>query len=139
MTNPLKPIFPILDLLGREVKILPATGGAVEDLQYPDQEEIEDIYMPVPSEKVVRFADVEGIQIALGIDTMEVRNRIPAGLIIMSNGVATVAYILQEEEMVADPIVLQNQIFMRSMHMTLSQLLTNSIYYLPRYRMPILP
>lgn len=52
-----------------------------------------DIYMPVQSEKVVRFADEEGIQIALGIDTMEPQNRIPAGLIKMSNGVAAVAYI----------------------------------------------
>jgi DNA helicase HerA-like ATPase len=52
-----------------------------------------DIYMPVSSEKVVRFANEEGIQIALGIDTMEPQNRIPAGLIKMSNGVAAVAYI----------------------------------------------
>ncbi|MEW6420083.1 MAG: hypothetical protein AB1480_18545 [Nitrospirota bacterium] len=52
-----------------------------------------DIYMPVSSEKVVNFADEEGIQSALGIDTMERQNRIPAGLIKMSNGVAAVAYI----------------------------------------------
>lgn len=52
-----------------------------------------DIYMPVASEKVVRFANEEGIQVALGIDTMESKNRIPAGLIKMSNGVAAVAYI----------------------------------------------
>jgi hypothetical protein len=52
-----------------------------------------DIYMPVSSEKVVRFADEEGIQIALGIDAMEPQNRIPAGLIRMSNGTCAVAYI----------------------------------------------
>jgi hypothetical protein len=52
-----------------------------------------DIYMPVQSEKVVRFADERGIQVALGIDTMESKDRIPAGLIKMSNGVAAVAYI----------------------------------------------
>jgi DNA helicase HerA-like ATPase len=52
-----------------------------------------DIYMPVSSEKIVRFAEEEGIQIALGIDTMEEKNRIPAGLIRMSNGEAAVAYI----------------------------------------------
>jgi len=52
-----------------------------------------DIYMPVASDKVVRFADEEGIQIALGIDAMEPQNRIPAGLIKMSNGVAAIAYI----------------------------------------------
>jgi len=52
-----------------------------------------DIYMPVSSEKIVRFADEEGIQIALGIDAMEPQNRIPAGLIRMSNGTCAVAYI----------------------------------------------
>jgi hypothetical protein len=52
-----------------------------------------DIYMPVASEKIVRFADEKGIQIALGIDTMSEEDRIPAGLIKMSNGVAAVAYI----------------------------------------------
>lgn len=51
------------------------------------------IYMPVPSDKVVSFADEAGIQIALGIDTMEQKDRIPAGVIMMSNGVAAVAYI----------------------------------------------
>ncbi|MBT9148247.1 MAG: hypothetical protein DDT32_02018 [Syntrophomonadaceae bacterium] len=52
-----------------------------------------DIYMPVFSEKVVSFADEAGIQVALGIDTMGAQDRIPAGLIKMSNGVAAVAYI----------------------------------------------
>lgn len=52
-----------------------------------------DIYMPVSSEKVVRFANEEGIQVALGIDAMDEKNRIPAGLIKMSNGTSAVAYI----------------------------------------------
>ena len=52
-----------------------------------------DIYMPVSSENIVKFADEEGIQTALGIDTMEPQNRIPAGLIRMSNGACAVAYI----------------------------------------------
>lgn len=52
-----------------------------------------DIYMPVSSDKIVRFADERGIQTALGIDTMEPQNRIPAGLIKMSNGACAVAYI----------------------------------------------
>ncbi|GFP42537.1 uncharacterized protein HKBW3C_01661 [Candidatus Hakubella thermalkaliphila] len=52
-----------------------------------------DIYMPVSSEKVVDFADEDGVQVALGIDAMEPRDRVPAGLIEMSNGVAAVAYI----------------------------------------------
>lgn len=52
-----------------------------------------DIYMPVTSEKVVSFADEDGIQVALGMDAMEPRNRIPAGLIKLSNGVGAVAFI----------------------------------------------
>jgi len=51
------------------------------------------IYMPVSSDKIVKFADEKGIQIALGIDAMEPKNRIPAGLIKMSNGTTSVAYI----------------------------------------------
>ncbi|MEW6102364.1 MAG: ATP-binding protein [bacterium] len=52
-----------------------------------------DIYMPVSSEKIVRFADEEGIQVALGIDTMKPKDRIPAGLIKMSNGASAIAYV----------------------------------------------
>jgi len=52
-----------------------------------------DIYMPVLSEKIVRFADEKAIQTAIGIDIMEPQNRIPAGLIKMSNGTCAVAYI----------------------------------------------
>ena len=52
-----------------------------------------EIYMPVCSEKLVAFADEGGIQVALGIDKMDEPNRIPAGLIKMSNGVAAVAYV----------------------------------------------
>jgi DNA helicase HerA-like ATPase len=52
-----------------------------------------DIYMPISSESVVSFADETGIQMALGIDTIDVKDRIPAGLIKMSNGPAAVAYI----------------------------------------------
>lgn len=56
----------------------------------------EDIYMPVPSEHLVRFAEPEGILQALGIDSL-VRDRkqdaIPAGLVKMSNGSEAVAYL----------------------------------------------
>lgn len=52
-----------------------------------------EIYMPVGNEQPVRFASPEGIERALGIDAMEKANRIPAGLISMSNGASTVAYI----------------------------------------------
>jgi len=52
-----------------------------------------DIYMPVLSERMVRFADGNGIEEALGIDQMAQRDRIPAGLIKMSNGAAAIAYL----------------------------------------------
>jgi len=55
-----------------------------------------DIYMPVPSEQIVRFASVEDIQEALGTDIL-IRDRkndaVPAGLVKMSNGAAAVAYL----------------------------------------------
>src|SRR6266496_67057 len=55
-----------------------------------------EIYMPVQSDRPVLFASPEGISEALGIDTMAEKNRIPAGLIKMSNGASTVAYLDQE-------------------------------------------
>jgi DNA helicase HerA-like ATPase len=51
------------------------------------------VYMPVPNERLVNFADAKGIEEALGIDQMEIKNRIPAGLISMSNGASAVAHI----------------------------------------------
>ena len=38
MANPLSAIIPVLDVLGKNIDILPATGIAVEDLQYPDKD-----------------------------------------------------------------------------------------------------
>lgn len=52
-----------------------------------------DVYMPVGNERDVAFADEAGIEEALGIDQMPGADRVPAGLIKMSNGVAAVAYI----------------------------------------------
>jgi len=57
MPNPLSSITPLLEVLGREIKILPATGGAVEELQHPDQEEIEDIVINKDIEDVTSFAE----------------------------------------------------------------------------------
>lgn len=56
----------------------------------------EDIYMPVPSEKIVHFANPDEIQKALGTEALinERKNdAVPAGLIKMSNGASTVAYL----------------------------------------------
>jgi len=58
MPNPLGSIIPILDLLGKELKILPATGGAVEDLQHPDQDEIEDALINKDTAEITAFAEV---------------------------------------------------------------------------------
>lgn len=52
-----------------------------------------DIYMPVQSESPVTFADEAGIHAALGIDKMPKEERIPAGLITMSNGTRARVYI----------------------------------------------
>lgn len=51
------------------------------------------IYMPVPNEQPIRFADDAGIHRALGIDEMPPERRVPAGLIQMSNGTQAVAYL----------------------------------------------
>jgi DNA helicase HerA-like ATPase len=51
------------------------------------------IYMPIENEKNIRFAEESGIHAALGIDTMSKDNRIPAGLIKMTNGVEAVVYL----------------------------------------------
>lgn len=52
-----------------------------------------DIYMPVMNDRPVRFADELGIHVALGIDQVPERYRIPAGLIEMSNGTRAVVYV----------------------------------------------
>jgi len=52
-----------------------------------------DIYMPVPCDRPVRFADEGGIHVALGIDRIPERYRVPAGLIRMSNGTQAVVYL----------------------------------------------
>ena len=52
-----------------------------------------DIYMPVTCDRPVRFADEEGIHVALGIDEIPERYRVPAGLIRMSNGTQAVVYL----------------------------------------------
>jgi hypothetical protein len=52
-----------------------------------------DIYMPVPCDRSVYFADEKAIHIALGVDTVPDVYRIPAGLIRMSNGEQAVVYL----------------------------------------------
>lgn len=55
-----------------------------------------DIYMPVPSERLVFFAQPDDVQQALGTDALlkeRKQDAIPAGLIKMSNGASAVAYL----------------------------------------------
>jgi hypothetical protein len=55
-----------------------------------------DIYMPVPSERLVYFAEPDDIQQAMGTDVLieeRKQDAIPAGLIKMSNSAAAVAYL----------------------------------------------
>lgn len=53
----------------------------------------QDVYMPVPSDKIVRFAQPKEVQQALGMDGVAKENLIPAGLIKMTNGVSTPIYL----------------------------------------------
>ena len=55
-----------------------------------------DIYMPVPSERLIYFAEAQDIQQALATDILlqeRPSDAIPAGLIKLSNGAAAVAYL----------------------------------------------
>lgn len=59
-----------------------------------------EIYMPIQTESLVRFADEDGIHRGLGIEIMKEKEdedgrpvRVPAGLIQMSNGVTAVAHV----------------------------------------------
>lgn len=57
MPNPIACLTPALDLLGNNLNILPATGSAVEDLQHPDADEIEDILINREVGEVTAFAE----------------------------------------------------------------------------------
>lgn len=57
MANPLAYLSPALDLLGNNLNILPATGCAVEDLQHPDADEIEDTLINRDVGEVTAFAE----------------------------------------------------------------------------------
>ena len=59
MPNPLSSIIPVLDVLGKNINILPATGVAVEDLQHPDKDEIDDILIHRDmDQEITAFAEI---------------------------------------------------------------------------------
>ena len=72
-----------------KVNVMMNDGGGKKE----DDTQKDGIYMPVENEKNVYFSEEEGVHLALGIDTMEEKNRIPAGLIKMSNEVEAVVYL----------------------------------------------
>jgi uncharacterized protein len=76
----------------------PRQGANVCDVSVMSNDD--EIYMPVQTESLVRFADEEGIHAGLGIEGMKAKEeelgrpiRVPAGLIQMSNGTAAVAHL----------------------------------------------
>jgi hypothetical protein len=47
----------VLDLLAKEIDVLPASGGAMEDLERPDVEEIEDLLVNSDTKEVTEFLE----------------------------------------------------------------------------------
>ncbi len=81
-----------------EIPQTPRQGANVAEVNVlanydPSQKYPMGIYMPVQSESPIRFSGEEGIHVALGIDKMPEKNRIPAGLIRMSNGTRARVYL----------------------------------------------
>jgi hypothetical protein len=57
VSNPLSSLAPYLKLLSKEVKILPAVGGATEELLHPDIEEVEEAIVDRNIENVTSFGE----------------------------------------------------------------------------------
>lgn len=57
MPLPINVITPALELLSDKIDILPAAGGAVEELQRPDEDEIEDMLINRDSQEITEFAE----------------------------------------------------------------------------------
>jgi hypothetical protein len=57
MPLPINVITPALELLSKKIDILPASGGAVEDLQRPDEDELEDMLINRDSQEITSFAE----------------------------------------------------------------------------------
>lgn len=55
--KPLSFLEPTLDVLARNLDVLPASGGAVEDLLLPDMEEVEDMLINRDSREITEFLE----------------------------------------------------------------------------------
>jgi hypothetical protein len=64
MRLPINRITPALKVLSEKITILPASGGAVEDLQYPDEEELEDALIHRETRNITEFAETPTPSIA---------------------------------------------------------------------------
>src|SRR5947209_1217194 len=61
---PINVITPALKLLGEKIDVLPASGRAVEDLQRPDEDELEDMLINRDSQEITTFAETPEPSIA---------------------------------------------------------------------------
>ena len=57
MVFPLRSITPAIELLSEQVDVLPASGGAIEDLQWPDADEREDMLINRESGEITEFLE----------------------------------------------------------------------------------
>lgn len=57
MQLPIAPIKPAIELISKRIDVLPATGGAVEDLQRLDEDELEDMLINRESGEITAFAE----------------------------------------------------------------------------------
>jgi len=59
MTNQLNALAPALDMLSKQIKVLPATGGAIEDLDQPDIEETEDLLVNRDNGDITEYGETQ--------------------------------------------------------------------------------
>src|SRR5260370_9994371 len=64
MRLPINRVNAALKVPSEKIPILPASGGAVEDLQYPDEEELEDALIHRETRNVTEFAETPTPSIA---------------------------------------------------------------------------
>ncbi len=57
MQLPIASIKPAIELISNRIDVLPATGGAVEDLQRPDEDELEDMLINRECGEITAFAE----------------------------------------------------------------------------------
>jgi len=84
-----EPNTPRVGVTTAKITVMMNDGGGKNE----DGTQKDGIYMPVENEKNVYFSKEKGINLALGINIIEEKDRIPAGLIKMSNEDEAVVYL----------------------------------------------